>query len=98
MHVAREFGLLGIQLVAAELGTEFGIVAIVHNGAAIKIIAHIGIDFIVKGIGQQRGAAVFETHVAAQFSHTLLTVVMQHIAIDPQRVTLGHAYMSKGIE
>ena len=98
MHVAGEFSLLGIEFVSAVLGTEFGVVAVIDNRSAVKVVAHIGVDLIVQGIGDERGAAVLETHVASQLCHTLLAVVVKHVTIDPQRVALCHAHVTEGIQ
>ena len=98
VDVARELGLLGVEFIAAVLRGQLGVVAVVDDGAAIEVVAHVGIDFIVEGIGEQRGAAVLETHVAAQFGNALFTVVVEHVAVDPQRVALGHAHVAEGVE
>ena len=98
VNVAREFRLLGIQLIAAILGAQLGVVAVIDNGAAIKVVAHVAVDFIVQRIGQQRGAAVLQTHIVAQFGHALVAVVVQHVAIDPQGIALSHANVAKGVQ
>ena len=98
MHVTREFSLLGIELIAAVLRPQLGIVAVIDNGTAVKVVSHIGVDLIVQRIGQQGGAAVLQTHVVAQFGDALVAIVMQHIAIDPQRIALCHAHVAKSVQ
>ena len=83
VHVARELGLFGVQLVTSILGLELGIVAVIDDSAAVEVVAHVGVDFIVQRIGQQCSAAVLETYVAAQFGHTLFAIVVEHVAINP---------------
>ena len=98
VHVTRELGLLGVKLVATVLRPQLGVVAVIDDGATVKVVAHIAVDFIVQRVGQQRGAAVLQTHVVAQLGNALVAVVVQHVAIHPQGVALRHAHVAKGVE
>ena len=98
IDITRELCLLGVQLVTSVLRPQLGIVAVINDGTAVEVVAHVGINLIVQRIGQQRGAAVLEAHVATQFCHALVAIVVQDIAIDPQRVALRHPHMSEGVQ